>query len=363
MIEHVKSTLGFLLLWAAAFAAVQAGGLFSGIPCRAEGETPGQALETMPFLLPLNGPLLRKQAEISGLCAYGDTILLLPQYPDWEPDSIHRIYSLPKQDIADRILGAGKTLAPPLSPDSILVKDDDLYRLIPGFEGFEAMAVVPGEDGLPDRAYLCVESRHKGTMHSHLIQGTFSPDHACLTLDKNTLTPVPLDTSVRNISVEALVWTGEMLLALPEASGANLNPSPKAYAFSLDLVPLGALDFPRLEYRLTDATDTDASGEFWVLNTFWSGDEKNLSPAFDALLANNGQGSTHSNSGNVERLVAFTLSQGAATLSNKPPILLTLSFVPRNWEGLAFFEHGPIRGFLLATDMYPGTLLGFIPLP
>jgi hypothetical protein len=32
----------------------------------------------------------------------------------------------------------------------------------------------------------------------------------------------------------------------------------------------------------------------------------------------------------------------------------------RNWEGLVLFDQ---RGFLVATDKYPGTLLGFVEMP
>jgi hypothetical protein len=49
-------------------------------------------------------------------------------------------------------------------------------------------------------------------------------------------------------------------------------------------------------------------------------------------------------------------------MSGEPPLQLQLlgDIAPRNWEGLVRLEQ---RGFLLVTDKYPMTFLGFVPLP
>ena len=48
-------------------------------------------------------------------------------------------------------------------------------------------------------------------------------------------------------------------------------------------------------------------------------------------------------------------------LSGRAPVELELApMETRNWEGLALLEG---RGFLIATDKYPSTLLAFVPLP
>ena len=47
-------------------------------------------------------------------------------------------------------------------------------------------------------------------------------------------------------------------------------------------------------------------------------------------------------------------------LTETPPIQLELGPESRNWEGLVRLED---RGFLLMTDKFPGTILGFVGVP
>jgi hypothetical protein len=67
----------------------------------------------------------------------------------------------------------------------------------------------------------------------------------------------------------------------------------------------------------------------------------------------------------VERLVEFQLSHAGIVLVDRPPIQLELpdnllGMIGRNWEGLVRLDE---RGFLLATDTFPGTILAFVPTP
>ncbi len=64
----------------------------------------------------------------------------------------------------------------------------------------------------------------------------------------------------------------------------------------------------------------------------------------------------------VERQVELQLpadGQGSITLTGAPPIQLKLAEgqVARNWEGLVRLDG---RGFLLATDSFPETILAFV---
>ncbi|MGD9316494.1 MAG: hypothetical protein PVG56_06655, partial [Anaerolineae bacterium] len=77
------------------------------------------------------------------------------------------------------------------------------------------------------------------------------------------------------------------------------------------------------------------------------------------------QGPTHAQAETVERLLEFEYSESGIDLVDRPPIQLELmdSFLGglgRNWEGLARLDD---RGFLLVTDLFPGTILGFVPAP
>ena len=61
----------------------------------------------------------------------------------------------------------------------------------------------------------------------------------------------------------------------------------------------------------------------------------------------------------IARLLEFELTETSVTLVDRPPIQLELHPLGlRNWEGIVRLED---RGFLLVTDKFPETILGFVP--
>jgi len=102
------------------------------------------------------------------------------------------------------------------------------------------------------------------------------------------------------------------------------------------------------------------AGRFWVSNFFFLGNRSRLKPAPDRLVLEYELGSSHSRHATVERLVEFDYGDAGVLRTDAAPIQLQLAgdLYPRNWEGLVRLDG---RGFLLATDKYPSTLLGFVP--
>ncbi|NBC86319.1 MAG: hypothetical protein GVY25_09025, partial [Bacteroidetes bacterium] len=49
---------------------------------------PGFVQEAVPRRIPINGPAGRRAAQLSGLAWWGDRLLLLPQYPDAQGDTV-----------------------------------------------------------------------------------------------------------------------------------------------------------------------------------------------------------------------------------------------------------------------------------
>ncbi len=115
---------------------------------------------------------------------------------------------------------------------------------------------------------------------------------------------------------------------------------------------------PRVEYRLTDATEADRRGRFWVSNYHWPGAE--WQTATCSLTERHGEGESHARCVTVERLVELAHTERGVEVTRTPPIQLQLvdDEHARNWEGLVRL---PGRGFLLVTDEHPSTLLGFVP--
>lgn len=306
--------------------------------------------------IPLAGDLAERKAEISGLAWYGDQLILLPQFPrrtrtDAQKDGF--LYAIPKAEILALLDGHATD---PITPRPIPFDAPDLDDDIKGFEGFEAIAI----DG--DRVYLTVESEKKHQMAGHLVAGDVAPDLSSITIDVTHQAEIPIQAPLNNTAYESLVVMGDSLLALYEANGAQINPGGIAQRFDRLLAPQDPLPMPPLEYRLTDATAVDAEGRFWVMNTFDPEGDAILLPAPDPLAAAYGQGPTHSQGASVERLVELAWGDGGLALSDRPPIQLELvgGDVTRNWEGLVRLDD---RGFLMATDKSPETMLGFVEGP
>ncbi len=193
------------------------------------------------------------------------------------------------------------------------------------------------------------------------MTGRIAPDLSVLKLEASPMASLALPASVSNAGFETLVVGGERLLALYEANGARVNQAPAAESFDRALSPSGKLTLPAIEYRVTDATSMDSKGRFWVMNYSFPGTSRAYEPAPDPLMARYGTGPTHARKPQVERLIELQVRPTGIVLTDRPPLQLRLSDeAPRNWEGLVRLED---RGFLIVTDKFPGTLLGFVPSP
>jgi hypothetical protein len=315
------------------------------VPPALQGTAPEQAVT----LLPLGGPLQSENAELSGLAWYGEHLVMLPQYPGWQRDGAPCLYTVSKAEVLARL---ENTASGPLEPRCIPFDSGGLEKRIPGFEGYEAIGFAG------DQAYLSVETR-QSTGKGFLVTGRIAPDLSVLKLEASPPASLPLPANVSNAGFETLVVGGDRLLALYEANGVRVNRAPAAESFDRALSPSGKLTLPSIEYRVTDATAMDSEGRFWVMNYSFPGTSHAYEPAPDPLMARYGTGPTHARKPQVERLIELQMQPTGIVLTDRPPLQLQLSGeAPRNWEGLVRLEE---RGFLLVTDKFPGTLLGFVP--
>ncbi len=343
--------------------------------CRVAGPVPTPeadppaAEEEAALVIPLAGPCADRAAEISGLAWFGDDLVLLPQYPGrFSPtsDSVYAegerrtdgaVFVLPEADLVAFVKGRHQG---PLRPRAVPFSDAGVAALAAGFEGYEAIGFWA------NRVYLAVEAEGTESMQGFLVEGiTALNDEGGLAevrIVANTLAPLPAQTRIANLAYETLLVTERGVIALQEANGATVNPTPEAYLYDPALRIRDSLDVPTLEYRLTDATSVDAEGRFWGINYFYPGDYGTLRPGPDSLDLVFGEGPTHQRAAGVERLVEFRLDGDRIERTDRPPIQLRLlgHGHARNWEGIA--RLGDL-GFLVATDKYPETILAFVPMP
>lgn len=300
--------------------------------------------------IPLAGTAASRNAEFSGMAWYGDWLILLPQYPTFATSGEDGLlFALPKADILAYLDGA---ITGPLTPIEIPFTGGNLGRMLPGFEGFEAITFVE------EQAFLTVETS-PGGMLGYLAAGEMQPDLTAFVLDTTQVTPIEPQADSPNHSDETIVWVDGRLVTVYEVNGRAITPSPVAHLFDPMLQPMGTMPFPSIEYRVTDATAVDENGRFWVINYFFPGDTSQK-PASDPIAQQTGQGATHSQYNQVERLLELQYTSQGIQRTDTPPIQLTLIPDARNWEGIVRLDK---RGFLLVTDKFPETILAFVPAP
>lgn len=301
-------------------------------------------------MLPLGAPLDEADAEISGMAWYSDTLILLPQFPERYED---QLFGLPRANIVAHLENETAT---PLIPLPIAFDDGNLHNSIRGFEGYEAIAFVGNQ------IFVTIEVRLTATtMTGYLVMGEVIEQQS-VRLNPNTLTELPAPAPLENYSDEAMTVWGDSLYTFYEANGATVNPGAMAHSFDLTtLAPQSSLALVPLEYRLTDATPADEAGNFWVINYLFPGDIPKLQPATDEFAEIYGLGDSHRRDLGVERLIQYQIHDSGIEPADTPPLYLRLEpGTPRNWEGIAILEG---HGFLLATDKFPSTLLGFVAYP
>ncbi|MBL8063556.1 MAG: hypothetical protein JNK32_11080 [Anaerolineales bacterium] len=315
----------------------------------AQNKSAATAQEQPVTVLELAGPIAVPEAELSGLGWHGETLILLPQYPEGFGDGDGALFALSKQDILAALDGTHPT---PLEPAPVHLTAPGLKESIPNFQGYEAI----GFHG--NQVFLTIEAGEGIDMHGYIVSGEISADSTEITLDTSNVVEIPMAFPSDNHSDEALIVTEDSVLTFFEINGADLNPAPSAHVFSFDLEPQGTLSLPNLEYRLTDAVLD--SNNIWVINYFFPGDT-DLATSNDPLVAAYGEGPTHAQQEQVERLVEMNYSPNGITLANSAPIQLTLDGDnARNLEGLVALDK---QGFLLVTDKFPSTMLIFVEMP
>ncbi len=316
-----------------------------------------QVVETPVILIPLAPPLNKADAEISGLTWCGDKLILLPQYPErFSDDGNSYFYYLERHQIKRFLNGEDQSA---LHAKPIRVNEKDLRKAVSIFDGFEGITCKGKQ------LWLSVEALNLlGSYQSFVVPATISfGESAKIDIDQEKLVFLSSQSGMRNIGDEAIL-NGQFnnldgVIALHEVNDKRVVGAPKARHISNIDNSLTEIEFPNLPFRITDASSIDENNRFWVINYKYSGD-KFSRKAEDLITEQHGEGPSHKKYYNVERLIELELKDKAITLSNSKPIPLKMLDVEgRNWEGLVRFGD---KGFLIATDKHPATILGFVPL-
>lgn len=289
--------------------------------------------------------------EYSGLGWFGENLLLLPQYPEGKEFSREpNLFAINKEDLLQAI----DDPALELPVREVPIENSDLRSMITGFEGFESIVFVDQE------VYLTIESRAGNPMLGYLIKGEVLGELERIILDPKSLVALKPLSSESNATFEAITYLNESFYVIYEHNSTGIKDQPVAYQYNQDFEFVREIPFPTMNFRITDATLSDSQGGFWVMNYFFPGD-KHLAVDEDILVLEYGEGETHAENEPVERLVQLQIGDTEITRIDQAPLYLQLldNNIARNWEGIVMLDD---LGFLLITDSFPGSLLGFCPI-
>ncbi len=307
--------------------------------------------DTEVKLLTLKGDVAKRSNEFSGLTWYNDNLIMLPQYAGRDSAAGGGfLFSIKKKRILDFIKGIDTS---PIAAKKIkfITKGLEKYNTIGS--GYESI----GFDG--NNVYLTIESNEAINTVGNIVFGNYNVSNNEITLDASSLKVIKSQSGIYNLSEEALLIANNKIVTIHEANGMNNNPNPVVHIFNKDLILNKTISFPHIEYRITDATNIEKDGTFWVMNYFWPGDKAALKPAKDSLIVKYGIGKSSKNNPAIERIIQLKFSNNRISLVNRPPIYLDISKHPngRNWEGIVKLDS---LGFLITTDKFPTSLLGFV---
>tara|TARA_B100000427_G_scaffold329255_1_gene344730 strand:+ start:605 stop:1549 length:945 start_codon:yes stop_codon:yes gene_type:complete len=287
----------------------------------------------------LEGLITNPKQEISGMDWYNNNLFFLPENLEGY------LFMITKNQIKKQISLKNKES---ISPKKTKFYTPNYSKLIPGFDGLEAIAFKD------NKVYITIEAENNDRMESYIVWGTIDSESYDIKIDNDNIKKVETPIQIDNLSYESILIHKDNALLLYEANGANLQENPFQFLISLNDFSSKKIKFPTIEYRITDATKI-INNKFWAINYYWPGDKKNLNPALDKVSKSK-KGSDKT----VERLVEFKITNNHIELTNEEPINLILeSDKSRNWEGMVRLEES---GFLIITDKYPRMIFAYVNL-
>lgn len=324
----------------------------------------------------LDGPAAERDSEISGLVWVGDYLLMLAENPNMyigedyadqfeiEEGVAGFFFGLEKADILAYL---DEDAPEPLTPFPVPLIAEDVVESIPGFDGFEAVGVFDDGEGGFVVVMIIEADTEDESMMGFAVPGRLDADLSSVELLLENALPIEPQTQFNNMAYESIITiAGEtvsesLAITLYEANGAAVNEEPTGQVIDLFTGELSSTPFVNVEFRVTDATEPDDEGIFWAINYFFAGEEF-LATDDDPIFAEYGMGASQAEFDGYERLVAFQYTKDGIEMAGIAPIqlLMTEESNGRNWEGIVRLDE---MGFLIVTDKYPATLLGFVEIP
>ncbi len=288
----------------------------------------------------LAGDLAERNFEASGMAWYKENLIILPQFPHkWDDKFDGAIYLIPKVRIEKFI--NGEDVNPILGEkiQFVAMGLDEIGKR--KGSGYEAITFVD------DTVFVSIESLSDDEPASYVVRGVIDLEKKRIVLDSNSKFKVKSQTNIHNMGEETILEFKKNIYTIHEANGVNVNKLPYATKIDFNLCSADKFPFPNIEYRITDATHVDSNGIFYAINYFYPGEFKKLKPNLNEMEREKA----------IEQILEFQIMNNKIERTFRKAIDISnpKSKNGRNWEGIVKFNNG----FLLITDMFPETILGY----
>lgn len=286
----------------------------------------------------LAGDLSSRSLEASSLTWYKDYLIILPQFPHkWDDQFDGAIYFVPKERIESYINGENSN---PIRGEKIQFIADGLDEIgKSNGSGYEAITFIG------DTVYVSIESISDEIGASYIVRGKIDFENKKLILDASTKFEIKSQTGINNMGEETILHFKNYIYAIHEANGLNVNKNPYATKLDGKLIASEKITMPNIDFRITDATDVDSTGKFYVINYYYPGEFKKLKP------------NVEKDSKAIEQILELQIIGNKIVKTDRSIIELTNNTEENghNWEGIVRLN----SGFLLITDMFPKTILTY----
>ncbi len=308
-------------------------------------------VETIELAHPLNSP----DIEFSGMAWCGEQLMLLPQYPErLSPFDQPSLYMIHKSRLIAYLDGSDLSA---ISPTPVKLFENEIRERMAVFDGFEAIAC----DG--STAWLNIEAKTLfGTFMAYVVPAEvdIQSETPSISIRTDQIRYIKSQSGMINKGDEAATLFKDHLISFHEVNDRRITTKPKVNRIHRLTGEQDQIEFENLPYRITGASEVDEEGRFWLINYKYSGDRFSRE-ADDFLAMQYGEGDSHKTNYNVERLIEYQIKENAIDRVEQPPLQLKmLAKEGRNWEGLVILDG---YGFIMVTDKYPTTILGYVPYP
>ncbi|MCK5086578.1 MAG: hypothetical protein KAQ90_03610, partial [Melioribacteraceae bacterium] len=217
----------------------------------------------------LTGEIAERKFEGSGLAWYKDNLILLPQFPHkFSDENDGALFYITKKRIEKYLNGEDQT---PLSGNKInfIAHGLDEIGKVKG-SGYEAITFVG------DTIFVSIESVKENITTSYLVRGVIYFEEKKIILDGETKIEIESQSGLHNMAEETIFTYDKAIYTLHELNGKNINLNPVSTKIDFSFSDVEKITFPNIEFRITDATETDSDGKFWVINYYYPGDYSSL---------------------------------------------------------------------------------------